>query len=132
MKKSVIIFIISILVLVTAIVWLLNTKSPFSLEGIILTAGIVIIVGFSIFRGVIAAKAAINQEPAEDELSKNVMTKASSLSFYISIYSWLLIMYLSDKLNWESHTLIGAGIMAMALIFLCCWLFVKNKGFKNE
>lgn len=132
MKKSVIIFIISILVLVTAIVWLLNTKSPFSLEGIILTAGIVIIVGFSIFRGVIAAKAAINQEPAEDELSKNVMTKASSLSFYISIYSWLLIMYLSDKLSWESHTLIGAGIMVMALIFLCCWLFVKSKGFKNE
>ena len=132
MKRSIIIFIISALVFFSSLVWLINYKPSGSLNEILVIAVLVTVLSFAIFRGISVARSSINKEPVEDELSKKVMTKASSLSYYISIYLWLVIMYLSDKTKLESHSLIGAGIMGMALIFLCCWFFVKYKGLKNE
>jgi hypothetical protein len=45
---------------------------------------------------------------------------------------WLFVMYISDKTSLPSDSLIGAGIMGMALVFLFCWLGVKFFGIKNE
>jgi hypothetical protein len=60
------------------------------------------------------------------------MTRASSLAFYISIYLWLFVMYVSDKTTLPSHTLIGGGIVAMAMVFFLCWLGVRLFGMKHE
>jgi len=60
------------------------------------------------------------------------MRKASSLAYYISLYLWLLIMFLSDKLNYETHTIIGMGILGMAVVFAVCWLIVNFTGVRNE
>ena len=44
---------------------------------------------------------------------------------------WLFIMYISDKTSLEAHSLVGGGILGMAVIFLFCWLGVKALGMKN-
>ena len=54
------------------------------------------------------------REPVEDELSIKIMRKASSAAYYISIYMWLVFMYISDKIELESHSLIGVWILGMA------------------
>jgi len=60
------------------------------------------------------------------------MRKASSLSFYTSIYAWLLLSYINDRLDFEVHTVIGAGILLMVIIFIGFWAFFKIWGLKNE
>ncbi|MBP1770435.1 MAG: hypothetical protein H6P96_1053 [Candidatus Aminicenantes bacterium] len=52
-------------------------------------------------------------------------------AFYISIYLWLFIMYFSGKTTLEAHSLIGAGIAGMAVVFVLCWLGVKLFWMKN-
>jgi hypothetical protein len=71
-------------------------------------------------------------EPKSDELSKMILQKTSSLSFYVSLYFWLLISYFSDRLNFETAQLINYGIIGMAIIFAVVWALVKVIGFKNE
>lgn len=44
----------------------------------------------------------------------------------------LWIFSSSDKLDFEAHTLIAAGILGMAVIFAICWLIVNFTGIKNE
>jgi hypothetical protein len=128
MKKSVVIFVLALLVLLSTALWFMNTKLSGNIPEILMIAGVLILVGFAVYIGVIRFRSALRKEPAEDEFSRRVMTKASSLSFYISIYWWLFLMYMSDKTSLAIDTLIGAGIMGMALIFLFSWIGVKFIG----
>jgi hypothetical protein len=41
-------------------------------------------------------------------------------------------MYISDKTKLEKDTLIGAGILGMAIIFFLSWIGIKLIGLKNE
>ncbi|MDH5382841.1 MAG: hypothetical protein OEW75_18440 [Cyclobacteriaceae bacterium] len=71
-------------------------------------------------------------EPVDDELSRMILQKSSSLSFYVSLYFWLLISYFNDKLNLETEQLIGLGITGMAIIFAVIWVIIKIVGIRNE
>jgi len=132
MKKTIIIFVIAVLVLVSLVIWAVNANLSGNLQEILMIPVAAIIVAFAVFIGITRLKSNLRKEPAEDELSKRVMTKASSLSFYISIYFWLFLMYISDKISLESHTLIGAGILGMAVIFFLSWVGIKIWGLRNE
>jgi hypothetical protein len=132
MKKTTIIFIVAALVLISLILWAVNVDFSGSNSEIVMIAISAILVGFAIFVGVRRAKSSLRKEPIEDELSKMVMLKTSSLSYYISIYLWLFVMYFSDRTKMETHTLIGAGILGMAIIFILCWIGIRIKGIKNE
>lgn len=41
-------------------------------------------------------------------------------------------MYMSDRITLAAHSLIGAGILGMALAFFFSWLWVKARGMKDE
>lgn len=71
-------------------------------------------------------------EPKSDELSRMILQKTSSLSFYVSLYFWLFISYFSDKLTLETGQLIGYGITGMAIIFAVIWVIIKIIGIKND
>jgi len=71
-------------------------------------------------------------EPAEDELSKMILQKSAALSYYVSLYLWLAITYISDKVELTTEQLLGYGIIGMALVFVASWSFFKIKGLKNE
>lgn len=131
MKKSYLALIISVLVLLTTILWFLNTKKPMSVPEITQFGVIFVLIGFGVYVGLTRLKSEKRGEPAEDELSKKILQKASSTSYYISIYMWLAFMYICDKTKLETHTLIGAGILGMAILFFACWINYKVRGMKD-
>ncbi len=132
MKKMILIFVICALLLVSLAVWALRGKVAGNALELLETGVIFILVGFAFFLGLSRVRSHLRKEPSEDEMSKRVMTKTSSLAFYVSIYLWLFIMYISDRITLPTHSLIGAGIMGMALVFLFSWLYVKAAGMRNE
>lgn len=132
MKRSYLALIVSIMVLLTTIIWLLGTKKPVNAPSIIQYVILMTVIGFGIFFGISGMISEKQGEQPEDEMSKKIMQKASSVSFYISTYLWLALMYISDKTRIESHTLIGAGILGMVFMFCICWIIIKTWGTKDE
>jgi hypothetical protein len=131
MKKAIVSFILSALVLASLALWALKGHITGNVQEVVMAGIVVVLVGFGAYVGVSRLRSHLRREPGDDELSRNVMTRASSLAYYISIYLWLFVMYISDKTSLEAHSLVGAGILGMAVIFLFCWLAVKAFGMKN-
>jgi hypothetical protein len=132
MKRTVLLFVIGALILAGLVLWAVQGRLAGNI-GEILQAGVVLVlVGFALYLGVSRLRSHKLREPAEDEMTKNVMRRASSLAFYVSIYLWLFVMYVSDKTKLETHTLVGAGILGMAVVFLLSWLGVRMFGVKND
>ena len=132
MKKAVIIFIVAALVIAAAILWFMSSSGNLKPVDFASITVLIIVVGFALFIGFKKLSSARRGEPVEDELSKKVMRKTSSLSYYISLYLWLVIMYFSDKFEYETLTIIGGGILGMAVIFTVCWLVFNYRGVRNE
>jgi peptidoglycan/LPS O-acetylase OafA/YrhL len=132
MKKSIIVFIVSALVLISAGMWFVSRFPKSSLVDYFQFGIIILVVIFAIFLGYKRFTSVLRREPTEDELSKRINQKTASLSYYISLYLWLFLMYCSDKINYQTHTIIGAGILGMALTFGICWMVIKFIGLRNE
>jgi hypothetical protein len=132
MKKAVIVFIIAAMVLFTTGLWFFTNTKQFSPMALLQFGVIIMVVGFAIFFGFKRLGSAKRGEPTEDELSKKILQKGSSTAYYISIYLWLTIMYFSDRIKLETHSLIGGGILGMAIIFAMCWFFYYLRGIRNE
>jgi len=132
MKKSVIIFTVAALVLFAAVLWMLSSSGDLKTYEPGSFIIIFLLVTFAAFIGYKRLASARRGEPAEDELSKKVMQKSASLSYYISIYMWLVIGYFSERLYYETHTIIGAGIIGIAITFAVCLLIFNIGVIKNE
>jgi len=131
MKKSALAIIISILVLASTLLWI-TTSSPENLGEYTQFIIILIIVLFGLYVGYRRFTSEKRGQPPEDEFSKKVMQKAAALSYYVSLYLWLGIMYLTDKLKTETDVMFGWGILGMAVIFGVSWLFYNFRGIRNE
>jgi len=70
--------------------------------------------------------------PEEDEMSKRITQKAAATSFYISLFLWLLLIYIQDRILTDIRILFGYGIIGMALIFVISWFIYNYKGVINE
>ncbi|MBN1197658.1 MAG: hypothetical protein JXA62_09650 [Candidatus Aminicenantes bacterium] len=132
MKKTVVSLVISVLILAALILWALEGGVSNDIREILMMAGVVLLVGFGLFIGIGRARSLRRKEPPEDEMSKNVMNRAASLSYYISLYMWLLVLLLSDRINMPVNSLIGSGILGMAVIFLFCWIGVRVFVMKHD
>jgi len=128
MKKTLLSLLISALVVAALVVWALNADFLDDPTEILMISGVLILVGFALSLAVSRIRSHLRREPAEDERSRRVMSRTASLSYYISLYLWLLIMILSDRITLPVHNLIGLGIMGMALIFFFSWIWVKTRG----
>ena len=131
MKKTIVTFVISALIVASLALWALKGQIAGNTQEIVMAGIVLVLVGFAVTLGVSRLRSHLRREPGEDELSRMVMTRASSLAYYVSIYMWLFVMYISDKTTLAAHSLVGAGILGMAVIFLFCWLGVKIFGMKN-
>jgi hypothetical protein len=125
-------FVLGALVLAGLAVWALKGHIAGNIPEITMAGIVLLLVGFALYIGVSRLRSHLRREPGEDELSRKVMVRATSLAYYVSIYLWLFVMYISDKTSLPAHSLIGGGIAGMAVIFLLCWLGVKAFGLKNE
>ncbi len=131
MKKSVISIIVSIMVLSATILWFTTSESGDFGESVQFSV-ILVLVLFGLYAAFRRLSSAKRGQPAEDEFSKKVMQKAAAFSYFGSLYLWLGIMYLTDKLKTETDVMFGWGIMGMALIFGASWLFYNFRGIRNE
>src|SRR5512136_2635659 len=120
MNRTIVGFVISALVLVSTAIWVLKGRNAANTREILMAAVVLVLVGLALYLGISRLRSHQRHEPAEDELSKRIMMRASSLAYFISIYLWLFVMYISNKTTLETHSLVGAGILGMAVVFMLC------------
>lgn len=123
MKKTIVIALIAIMVVVTFVLWILNTKLSFDFGTVLMILIPVVILAFAVIRVVQGMSDARNQMPAEDELSKMIMLRTGYTAFQLSLFLWLAIGSVEDRINLEGHTIIGAGILGMAILFALSWIY---------
>ena len=110
---------------------LISKNDSLEIADLMQYAIIVVLVAFALIIGIRRLKSERRGEPAEDELSKKIMQKAASTAFYVSLYWWLIMSYLSENWEMETGSVIGRGILGMALIFVLSWFFYKMKGVES-
>jgi peptidoglycan/LPS O-acetylase OafA/YrhL len=132
MKRIVVMFVIVALVIITMVLLFMNIDTAYKPADLIQLGVMIIVVGFALYAAYRRLTSAKRGEPAEDELSKKIMQKTAAFSYYISIYLWLALGFFSDRLKLETHTIIGIGIMGMAVLFAICWVIINFTGVKNE
>ncbi|HRZ42955.1 MAG TPA: hypothetical protein P5228_09680 [Bacteroidales bacterium] len=132
MKRALLVFVIATLVLVSTGLWL-SMSSGFLNSFDVVTLGIVLcLVGFAVYIGYRRFQGARRGEPAEDELSKQLLRRTSSLSYYISLYLWVAILFIKDRVSLDVEELLGMGILGMAVVFAVCWIILNIRGIRNE
>jgi len=89
-------------------------------------------VGYGLFFGYKRLTSVKRGEPVEDELSKKVVQKAAALSYFISLYLWVFMIWLKDRVALDTEELLGSGILAMAVIFGISWVVINFRGIKND
>lgn len=132
MKKAVLLFSIVAMVAVSCIFWFISSEEGFSPIDMFQLSIIALILVFAIFIGYKRLTSAKRGEPTEDELSKKVLQKTAAWSYYISLYIWVAMIYIKDRVSMDTEELLGTGIIAMAVCFGICWLIFNFKGIKNE
>lgn len=70
--------------------------------------------------------------PEEDELSKRITQKASSAAFYISLFIWLILLYIERSKTIDNSILFGYGFIAMASTFIISWSVINYGLLKDE
>lgn len=132
MKKAIFVFIIAGLVIAAMLLWYFSGGFNVNWQEISMLAGLVLVISFAVILGVRRIRSIRNNQPAEDEMSKGVVKQAASTTFYISLYSWLALMFFSDKSEMETSTQMGIGIMLMAVEFALAWVYFNFFGKINE
>jgi len=117
--------VLAVSLIVSLIVWLVSPSVDFSNQELLMILGLILVVGFALFLAFGRLRAAKQNLPAEDEMSKKILMRGAATSYYISIYLWLVIMYFSEKTKLECHSLIGAGIMGMAIVYALSWVYQR-------
>lgn len=123
MRKAIIIAVLAILVLATMVVWFIKSGATLDFGGSSIMIIQFVVLAFAILVVVRRAKSAKQKLPAEDEMSKGILRKGAATSYYVSLYMWLAFMFFEDKIDLERSTLIGAGILGMAVIYALSWVY---------
>ena len=132
MKRSLIVFIVTGLVLITTGLWFFTSFENFNKMDLLHIGLITLIVGFAVFVGLKRLRSEKLGEPIEDELSKKILQKTAAISYYISLYIWVFLIFLKDRVEFETEELLGTGILAMAVTFVIPWLILNFNGIKND
>lgn len=132
MKRGVIALLVSFAVLGTTAFWFFIKEKSVSSADIISFGVIIVLVGFGIWFAIRRFSSAKRREPQEDELSKLVMQKTAAWSYYISLYVWVFMIWLKDRVTLDTEEVLGAGILSMAVIFMLCFIFIRLRGVRNE
>ena len=121
--KALLMISISISVIAGMVVSLLSTDKSISSREWGMIAALVLVVGFALFLAFRRLRAVKEDLPAEDEMSKKILRSGAATSYYLSLYFWLALMFFEDRIQMDTHSLIGLGIMGMAVIFALSWIY---------
>jgi len=131
MKKSNRIFLVVILVLLSMVIWYFSIRANIKPINFLNFGIMLLILVFALLIGIKRIGNEKRGEPDEDELSKSILQKSAALSYYISLYMWVFMIWLKDRLSMAIDEVLGSGILAMAVIFGLSWIYVRFKGVHN-
>jgi len=131
MKRTILIFVITSLVIASCIFWYLSGIGTNTTD-MVHFGVIFLVVAFAVYFGIMRITSAKRGQPAEDEMSKKVMLKTAATSFYLSLYLWVVMIFVKDRIKMDTEEILGTGILGMAVIFACCWFFFNFRGVKSE
>ncbi|MFC2152224.1 hypothetical protein ACFLSE_06815 [Bacteroidota bacterium] len=137
MKKIFLPLFVLTMVAITIGIWIYQSGSaePIASSKFPEIIHVIIIATLFIFGIYFAASRIRNQKqglPVEDELSKKIKLKAAAYSYYVSLYLWLIAMYIMEEKAIEAHIVMSAGILGMAILFGAFYLFFSLRGNINE
>lgn len=132
MKKAIVVFVVAAMVLITTGLWIFSSTEEFKPFDLLSFGIIILVVAFAVFVGYKRMTSAKRGEPTEDEMSKKVLLKTAAWSYYISLYLWVAMLFIKDRVNLDTEEIIGAGILGMAVSFAVCWLIFNFRGTRNE
>lgn len=132
MKKTLPLFIVAGLVVLSTAIWLFTSGTEYNTMDIVHLGVIVLIVSFALFVGLKRVSNAKRGEPVEDELSKKILQKTAAISYYISLYIWVFLLFLKDRVKFDTEELLGTGILSMAVVFGLSWFVLNFTGLKND
>ncbi|MHC1777630.1 MAG: hypothetical protein AB9834_19685 [Lentimicrobium sp.] len=132
MRKSMLVFVVAGLILLTTILWMVNSAGMPDVTDTIQFGVIGLLIAFAVFVGFRRLKSERRGEPTEDELSKHILQKTAAWSYYISLYLWVAMIYIKDRVNMDTEQLLGTGILGMAVTFALCWLVLNFRGLRHE
>lgn len=132
MKRGFLALLVSLTVLATTAYWFFGIEKNVSAPEILNFIIIIVLVGFGLLFAYRRFASAKRGEPIEDELSKKVVQKTAAWSYYISLYMWVFMIWLKDRVTLDTEQVLGAGILSMAVIFFACWIIIRLRGIRNE
>jgi uncharacterized membrane protein len=123
--------VISLLVIATGTAFSLSSFAKGDLAGGVAGVAIaIIILAFAAFVFARGSRDLKHGFPLRDERSRRVIEKATSMAFYLSMYSLLAIGFLSEDVirfrDVSQATGIAVGIMA--IMFAVFWAYYSRKG----
>ena len=122
-RKATFIAVLAVSVLVTMIFWFVRSGATLDFAGSSIIIIQFVVLAFAIVVVFRRLKSAKQNLPAEDEMSKGILRKGAATSYYVSLYMWLAFMFFEDRIDLERSTLIGAGILGMAVIYALSWVY---------
>ncbi|MCI0523364.1 MAG: hypothetical protein L0Y37_06900 [Bacteroidales bacterium] len=132
MKRALIALAVSLIVLVTTALWFFKVEKSITGPEVLTFGIIIVLVGFGLYFAYMRFTGAQRGEPPEDELSKRMLQKSAAWSYYISLYMWVFMIWLKDRVTLDTEQVLGAGILSMAVIFFLCWIVIRIRGIRNE
>jgi peptidoglycan/LPS O-acetylase OafA/YrhL len=130
--KKLFISIIALALLIIAGLWIYQSGNELNQNDLIQYSVISILVLFALYVGFRKLMSVKRGQPSEDELSKRIVEKSAAKSYYISLYLWLVLLYLNSNKDVNTEVLLGYGIIGMAVIFGLTCGFFYFKGIKDE
>lgn len=131
MKRSALLFLVVAMVLISTGVWFFSSRTGMKSIDWLQFGIILLVVLFALFIGFKRLSSERRGEPTEDELSRKVMQKSAAFSYFISLYLWVAMIYIKDKVTLDTEELLGSGILGMAVIFALCWLVFHFRGIRH-
>ena len=132
MKRGVVALLVALAVLGTTALWFFVREKSVSSADVVSFGVIVVLVGFGIWFAIRRFSSARRGEPQEDELSRKIIQKTAAWTYYISLYMWVFMIWLKDRVTLDTDEILGAGILSMAVIFMLCFIFLRLRGVRNE
>jgi peptidoglycan/LPS O-acetylase OafA/YrhL len=132
MKRSLLVFVVAGLLMLSTLLLMVNSIGLPDRTDTIQFGVIGLLIAFAVFLGFRRLKSERRGEPAEDELSKRILQKTAAISYYISLYLWVAMIYIKDRVEMDTEQLLGTGILGMAVIFALSWLVFNFRGIRHE
>ncbi len=84
-----------------------------------------------IIQGIKRKRATEEGFPEDDELSEKIVRKSAGISFYFTLFIWLILLFVNSFIEIDSRVIFSYGFIGMSLTFVITWLVINSQGIKD-